>query len=121
VWFKLDSATQSGALAVNDSKASVEARLERLARVAQLCPTWVQTCLFARRGQPPAESELGAYEQALRGLLNEGVPLQGVLLYSLARPSLQPEAPELSRLDAAWLEHFATRLRQIGLEVRVTP
>jgi len=121
VWFKLDSATRAGALAINDSKASVPARLERLERVARLCPTWIQTCLFARSGQPPDETELGAYEDVVRRLRDAGVPIQGVLLYSLARPSLQPEAPELSRLDAAWLEAFAERLRRIPLEVRVTP
>ena len=46
---------------------------------------------------------------------------RGVLLYGLARPSHQPEAPNLSRLPVEWLEAFATRLRALGLETQVFP
>lgn len=121
VWFKLDSATQEGALHVNSSKASVEHRLERLARVAELCPTWVQTCLFARAGEPPSEDECRAYLGALERLLRAGTPLRGVLLYGLARPSMQIEAAELGRLDAAWMDAMGERVAALGLPVKVTP
>lgn len=121
VWFKLDSATQQGALKVNDSRGSVEQRLSRLARVADVCPTWVQTCMFARLGEPPAEGERETYLQALRALVTRGVPLEGVLLYSLARPSKQPEASELTSLTGEWLEQFAQQIREVGLAVVVTP
>lgn len=121
VWFKLDSATASGASAINDSMASVDARLSRLERVSRVCPTWVQTCVFARHGEPPSEDERAAYVAALARLLDAGAPLQGVLLYGLARPSLQPEASQLSRLEATWLEMFAAQLRALGLPVVVTP
>lgn len=121
IWFKLDSATQEGAAAINDSKASVTARLERLDRVSRWCPTWVQTCVFARDGQPPSDAERLEYVTALSRLLDAGAPLQGILLYGLARPSMQPEAPELSRLGSSWLEGFAEQIRVLGLPVSVTP
>lgn len=121
VWFKLDSVTREGSLKVNSSKASVEQRLERLARVAELCPTWVQTCLFARGGEAPSEHECQAYLAALERLLRSGTPLRGVLLYGLARPSMQLEAPELSRLDPAWMEAMGARVAALGLPVKVTP
>jgi hypothetical protein len=44
-----------------------------------------------------------------------------VLLYGLARPSMQPGAERLIALPAVWLEALAGRLRALGLEVRVTP
>ena len=45
-----------------------------------------------------------------------------VLLYGLARPSHQPEAPRLSALPADELEAFAARVRsELGLAVRVHP
>jgi hypothetical protein len=43
------------------------------------------------------------------------------LLYSLARQSFQPEAGHLQALPAGWLETFASRIRVLGLEVKVTP
>ncbi len=121
VWFKFDSATAEGALRINGSKASVQERLERLRRVASWCPTWIQTCVFAQHGKPPTEGETSAYLAALSQLVHDEVPLQGVLLYGLARPSMQPEAPTLEQLDASWLDAFAERIRDLGLTVRVTP
>ena len=46
---------------------------------------------------------------------------QGVLLYSLARPSLQAEAPRLSALSAEQLQAFADRISKLGLPVKVSP
>ena len=121
VWFKFDSATRQGALRINGSKASIVERIARLRRVCSWCPTWIQTCMFTQHGQPPSDMEKRAYLETLSGLVADEVPLLGVLLYGLARPSMQPEAPTLGRLDAAWLERFADEIRDIGLTVRVTP
>lgn len=121
VWFKFDSATEAGAQRINSSSAKVAARLERIERCAALCPTWIQTCMFMHHDQAPSEPEQRAYLDALAGLLQRGTPLQGVLLYGLARPSLQPEAPELRALDGEWLSAFAARIAALGLTVRVTP
>jgi hypothetical protein len=74
--------------------------------------------LFRIDGEKPGESELEAY---LGLLAARATTLSGVHLYSLARPSLQPEAPRLGRMDEAWLEEFAQRIRQLGLTVRVSP
>jgi len=41
------------------------------------------------------------------------------LLYSLARPSLQAEAPRLSALSEQQLEVFAMRIRKLGAVVQV--
>jgi len=40
------------------------------------------------------------------------------LLYGLARPSLQAEAPRLSALPHAQLEQFAQRIRALGVAVK---
>ena len=47
--------------------------------------------------------------------------LRGVLLYGVARPSMQPEAPRISTLEADALEAIAERAREKGLTVRVRP
>lgn len=120
VWFKLDAATQARALLVNDSHAPVGARVERLRRVAHVCPTWVQSCFFALDGNPPDPADVDAYVALMASLTSDKVPLRGVLLYGLARPSLQPEAARLSNLDAGWFEALAVRLRALGLDVQVS-
>lgn len=118
VWFKVDAATSAGLARINGTRAKPEALVRRLELCAGLAPTWVQTCLFKLDGELPAESELNAYLALLRPLASH---IKGVHLYGLARPSLQKEAPRLGRLDARYLEGIATRIRQIGLTVNVSP
>lgn len=120
VWFKLDRATKAGLREVNDVAMDPADHLGRLARCAELCPTWVQTCAFARAGLPPSQDERAAYLAALRDLREAGAPLRGVLLYGLARESHQPEAPLLQALPLAWLEALGAELRALGYEVRVS-
>ena len=115
IWFKLDSATAEGARRICGRAVDPERHLERLRRSAELCPTWIQTCVFALDGAPPSAAEQEAYLAALRKLAGEGLPLLGVQLYGLARPSLQPGAERLSALPRKWLENFAAKIEACGL------
>lgn len=121
VWFKLDSATAEGARRIDGCHATPEEHLEKLRSAAAACRTLVQTCLFRWNGAAPSELEQTRYLAALAGLVEGSVPLAGVQLYSLARPSQQPEARELSPLEPEWLEAFAERIRALGLAVTVSP
>jgi wyosine [tRNA(Phe)-imidazoG37] synthetase (radical SAM superfamily) len=121
LWFKLDRATDAGVRAVNNARTGMGRIRANLALAAGLCPTWVQTCQFAVDGVGLDEAESRAYVEFLRSCMSEGILLQGVLLYSLARESFQPEAGRLSRLSPAQLEDFAGPIRALGLAVRVTP
>jgi hypothetical protein len=118
VWFKLDSVTAAGIAGTNGVRISPDAHLRRLGVCAELCPTWVQSCFFLRDKQPPSETEIKAYVDAVAGLA--GV-LAGVHLYGLARPSMQPEANRLDRLPEQWFELLANQLKEQGLKVIISP
>ena len=120
VWFKLDSATAQGRMRINRSRQTAETALRNLRVAASLCPTWIQTATFVLDGQTAPLDERLAYLQFLARCQDEDIPLQGVLLYGLARPSLQPEAPRLSKPPSAWLEAFASEIRQQGLAVKLS-
>lgn len=121
VWFKLDRATAQGRRAINDAASSPQAARERLRACAARCRTRIQTCMVAIDGRPPAESELVAYLEFLAAELQAGTPIADVLLYGLARPSMQPGAERLSAVPTPWLEDFGARIRQVGLPVVVRP
>ncbi|MBW8328179.1 MAG: radical SAM protein [Thiobacillus sp.] len=121
VWFKFDSATAAGMRTLNQTRISPDRQFERLAVAAHLCPTWLQTCVFALDGSPPSELEQAAYLAAVARIRQEAIPVRGVLLYGLARPSMQPQASRLSALPAEWLEAFADKIRSAGLPVQVSP
>lgn len=118
VWFKVDAVTEAGMARVNGVRSRPETVERRLRECAALCPTWVQTCLFALDGQPPSGGDLTALNDFL---LRCGNVIRGVHLYGLARPSAQTEASRLSALPAADLETIADRMRTSGLTVVVSP
>ena len=120
VWFKFDSATASGMRTINQTRISPDKQFERLTLAARLCPTWLQTCVFALDGAPPSDAEQTAYLAAVTRIRQQRIPLQGVLLYGLARPSMQPQASRLSALPADWLAAFAEKIRAAGLSVKVS-
>lgn len=119
IWLKLDSATKSGMRATNSATELLRKVLENMRVAAATCPTWIQTCVFLRGGSPPDEKELAEYVSFLNIQVKAGVPLAGVLLYTLSHPSRQPEADELAPAPEDWMNSVAARLRDIGLETRV--
>jgi wyosine [tRNA(Phe)-imidazoG37] synthetase (radical SAM superfamily) len=121
VWFKFDSATAAGMRSINQTRIAPDKQFERLAATARLCPTWLQTCMFALDGAPPSDAEQAAYLAAVERIRQQQIPVRGVLLYGLARPSMQPQASRLSALPADWLEAFAGKIRAAGLPVKVSP
>ncbi|WP_211165982.1 radical SAM protein [Azoarcus sp. TTM-91] len=119
VWFKVDAGTAEAMARINGVRMEPAVVAKHLALSASLCPTWVQTCMFRWDGTPPSGRELAAYLDVLTAA---GVDtLQGVLLYGLARPSMQVEASHLTALAAEELEALAARIREKGLTVRVSP
>ena len=121
VWFKLDRATTAGIQRVNDTHTSMNKVRDNLIASIANCPTWLQTCWFATDNEPPTPQDENDYLEFIASLLNEGHKLQGVLLYTLARPSLQVEAPRLSALPETHLQAFAGRIEKLGLIVNVNP
>ncbi|HXH72594.1 MAG TPA: radical SAM protein [Mariprofundaceae bacterium] len=120
VWIKVDSATQEGIRRINGIATDAAHLRRQVESVATLCPTWIQTCMLAWDGEPPADNELQAYLEFMAGLKAGGVPVQGILLYGLARESMQAEAVHVSPLSGDWLEEFAGRLRAAGWQVAVS-
>ncbi|MHB8354614.1 MAG: hypothetical protein ACYDCF_09315, partial [Burkholderiales bacterium] len=121
IWFKVDRGRTGDILRINNIHLSPELILKRLAAAASACPTWVQTCMVSWDGAAPSQEETDAYIALLRQALDRQIPLRGVLLYSLARPSYQPEAPRIAALSLPWLEALGARIAGLGLAVKVTP
>ncbi len=121
VWFKLDAGSDAAIARINGVSLSAERQMQQLQAAAAHCPTWIQTCMFAWDGKEPEEVEVRSYLDLLGDALEHGVKLEGVLLYGLARPSMQPEAVHLSRLSETWMQSMAERIgKQTGLEVRLS-
>lgn len=120
VWFKLDSATEQGRALVNNAGQSCQASVENLLLCARLCPTKLQTCLLDYDKRGWSQKEKTAFLDLLKDIKAKGCVLKGVMLYTIARPSLQPESVRLERLSLETLTAFADEIRLLGLDVSVS-
>jgi wyosine [tRNA(Phe)-imidazoG37] synthetase (radical SAM superfamily) len=121
IWFKLDRASEVQMQRTNDTRMTLAKVRENLVTAISLCPTWLQTCWFELDGTPPSKQDEDDYLDFLADLLKDDIQPQGVLLYTLARPSMQIEAPRLMALTGDKLEAFAARIRVLGVAVKVSP
>jgi len=120
IWFKLDSATETGIRSINHTQISMKKIKRNLETAAALCPVWLQTCVFVHDSNPPSPEEQDAYLQFIANILSEGVLINGVHLYGIARSSRQKDASRLGRLPPQWLEQYADRIEKTGIKVKVS-
>jgi wyosine [tRNA(Phe)-imidazoG37] synthetase (radical SAM superfamily) len=121
IWGKLDAGSEAYYREINRSKVPFARILDNLAATAARWPITIQTLFLEWRGQGPDAREVEAYVQRLRAILDRGA-LQGIQLYTVARPTPEPEARPLS--DAA-MDALAGQVRDalpdIPLEVFYGP
>jgi len=116
VWFKVDAGSADAIERINGVRLSPGTIARNLGTCAALCPTWVQTCVFRWNSLPPNNAELDAWLGVLTG-----ATIQGVLLYGIARPSLQPAAARVSPLSAEEFGRIVVKVKEKGLTVHVSP
>ena len=118
VWFKLDSATEQGRKVINDSRQGNKKILENLKIASDLCETQIQTCLLKYPAYEE-ENEYKAYLNLLTEIKQDRLKVKKVMLYTLARPSLQPEAGQLGKQNKEEMTRFADKLRCLGYDVSI--
>jgi wyosine [tRNA(Phe)-imidazoG37] synthetase (radical SAM superfamily) len=107
IWAKLDAGTEAYYREINRTKVPFRRILDNLAATARRWPITIQTLFLEWRGQGPSAREVDAYLDCLRGVLAAG-PIQGIQLYTVARPTPEPEA---RALRAQAMDDLALRVR----------
>lgn len=118
VWFKLDGGSDERLKHVNHARLSIHRVKENMKIAGGLCPLYLQSCFFQWDGSPPGEHDRSDYLDLLACLRRQELDIKGVLLYGLARPSMQPEAFRLSPVSADWLNRLASDVRGLGFDVQ---
>lgn len=83
-----------------------------------LCRTKIQTCIVNDRGQVMSAAEQSAYLELLKQLDGLGYK-PAIMLYSLARPSMQSHAQNLAAAPLELMEQFGALLRDQGYGVEI--
>jgi wyosine [tRNA(Phe)-imidazoG37] synthetase (radical SAM superfamily) len=118
VWFKLDSGIKAGFDNINHVNINPLSHIKRLKKCAQVCPTYVQTCMFSLDGMLPNERDLSDYLMLIEKVKSL---VQGVHLYNVARPSLQAESTRIRSAPPSWLDRVGQLIRERGFVVHVSP
>ena len=118
IWAKLDAGTESFYQEICRSQIPFERILDNLLATARQWPILIQTLFLDWKGQGPCEAELEAYCGRLEHILAQGGQLQAIQLYTVARPTPEPEARPLRRLELDALA-ASVRGRLPGLPVEV--
>lgn len=118
IWAKLDAGTEAFYREICRTQVPYPRILENLLLTARRWPILIQTLFFAWQGQSPSQAELEAYCGRLEHILAQGGRIQAIQLYTVARPTPEPEARPLQRLE---MDAIAARLRARlpGLPVEV--
>jgi wyosine [tRNA(Phe)-imidazoG37] synthetase (radical SAM superfamily) len=108
IWAKLDAGTEPYYREICRSQIPFERILDNLLATARRWPILIQTLFLDWKGEGPNAGELEAYCGRLERILAQGGQLQAIQLYTVARPTPEPEARPLRRLE---LDAIAARLR----------
>ncbi len=120
VWFKIDRIRLEDVRRENGVAWGSRQIRRGIEISSRLCPTCIQTCMHAWDGIPPGDEEIAAYLDFLEDMKRERIPIKGVLLYGLARPSMQVEARHLAALNEFWMRALAARIRALGYTVTLS-
>lgn len=122
IWAKLDAGTEAYYKEINRTAIPFARIVENIEITARLRPITIQTLFLNWQGQGPSVAEVAAYCEILRGIQGMGGQLQGIQLYTVARPTPEPEARPLPAKD---LDQVADQVRaalpSVPLEVFYGP
>lgn len=116
IWAKLDAGTEAYYREINRAKVPFSRILENLLVTGRRWPITIQTLFLEWKGKGPSEGEVEAYIACLRTLQESGGRLEGIQLYTVARPTPEPEARPLK---AALLDGLGLRVRSALPEIPV--
>jgi wyosine [tRNA(Phe)-imidazoG37] synthetase (radical SAM superfamily) len=118
VWFKLDAIGEQRTQGVNGVSLKPDWQIKQLQAVAQVCAVKLQTCVLKQQTQDDSYAQ--DYLAWLKLALAQGIKLEGVLLYGLARPSMQDGGADLASADKIWMQGFAEKIESLGLSFTVS-
>ena len=67
VWFKVDAALEENTKIINQVNLKTTQVIDRLKLCSEICPTYVQTCIFKIDNKEPDENEINAYIKLIDG------------------------------------------------------
>ena len=122
IWAKLDAGTEAYYKEINRTSIPFSRILENIEITARLRPVTIQSLFLSWKGQGPSTAEIAAYCECLKRIQGMGGQLQCLQLYTVARPTPEPEARPLRGVELdALAAQVAEALPGLPIEVFYGP
>lgn len=121
IWAKLDAGTQQQFEQINRPQGGrdLETITENIIAAGREMPLVLQSLFLRLRGQPPEASEIDAYIQRVRRILEAGAEIRYIQVHTIAR---SPAEPFVAYLPEDELRAIARRIDEaLPVEVKVYP
>ncbi|OMH30271.1 hypothetical protein [Motiliproteus sp. MSK22-1] len=109
VWFKLDYWDQQSLVEINRTNLKFDSLISKLQRFGNKYPVVLQSCFFQWKGQRFAVELYQPYIELVKTLISEGLQIQKIQAYTLARKPAEMDAHPWPDAD---MDELAEQLRQ---------
>lgn len=114
IWFKIDSVSNEDTKIINQVNSSLNLTSKNIESAIKISPTIIQTCVIKINGELPSNESINKYIAFIKKYEKS---LNGIHLYSLARPTEQKITPKIERLTEEELMSIATKIKKLDLPV----
>jgi len=114
IWFKIDSGDLEKIKIINQINLTQNQIKKNLESAIQISPTLIQTCLIKMNGELPSDDEIQKYIDLIKPHEKK---LQGIHLYSMARPSEQKIDLKIERLTEAEINLIADKMKSLNVPI----
>jgi len=116
IWFKLDYWDQESLTQINRTKVSAERLINNLRNTGSKFPLILQSCFFSWKGEKYQNHKYEKYVKLIRQLLKEGVQIDRIQAYTLARTPAEKEAVAWSNEEMDLLVKYLQNHLAIAIE-----
>jgi wyosine [tRNA(Phe)-imidazoG37] synthetase (radical SAM superfamily) len=109
IWAKLDAGTEAYYKTVNRTAIPYARILKNITETSKWLPLTVQSLFLRVHGEPPNDGEISVYCDRLEEILKSGGKILSLQLYTVARPTPEPWATPLKRVE---LDHIAELIKR---------
>lgn len=115
LWFKIDAATTENIKLINQVNLSIENIINNLKLASTYCKTYIQTCVFKLND---TDISLGNLEDYLSLMQLIKPYIQGILLYSIARPPRLEEGKTIDKIDTDSFNIIINKIKNLNIDVK---
>ena len=106
IWAKLDAGTEAYYKEINRTHVPFSKIIHNIEITSRQWPITIQSLFLKWKGLPPNREEIDAFATSLERMINGGSVIRSLQIYTVARPTPEPEAVALSLNELLMIQQW---------------